>query len=618
MRWWADLPGKLLGPMFALDAVRVGRRKSTFVVRWLYLAALTFVLAVFFWGSTNRLSSSTGGVAPSVLARFAEDFFWVYAVTQFLVVAALTPAFTAAAITDEKERKTLDFLLVTDLSTHEILLGKLAARGGLLFTLVLAGLPILSLVQFFGGIDPDLLLYGVAVTVATLVSLAAVSLACSVQLARTRDAVVLAYVLPTVYFILSAVWWGSTIRLFGADPPDFWDEMAQAFAVGNPFVAVGAMSGPTGMAGDAGARVAWYCGAHLAVALLALAFASLRLRRVARAAGASAAPASAAGKVLARVGGRRTEARTHPEVTDHPVAWREVYVEPGSNSGVLRAFLRFIVVGVIAWTFFNVVTSTLLDTRYATYGKDSWQDFQERTKAWVCGVTGVLGTLLLLGATVRGAGCVAGEKDRDTWTNLLTTPLTVREILAGKWWGCVWGQRHAYYLLGGVWLVGMATGSVNPISLVLTAIAFAVYLTAFAWLGIACSANPRTARAAITRAVPQAILYGGGFWLFLGCCCLGGALGGPAGALGEAIGHLAAFIAGFTPAAVLGGLPAVDDEVLNRRGSGPDSYMFATAVGVIFGTMTWCFAALSLRDKAHERMATDANRVGELPPRRLG
>ena len=79
--------------------------------------------------------------------------FVVRRVLGALVVVALTPAFTAAAITDEKERKTLDFLLVTDLSTREIVFGKLAARAGALFTLVLAGLPILSLIQFFGGIE---------------------------------------------------------------------------------------------------------------------------------------------------------------------------------------------------------------------------------------------------------------------------------------------------------------------------------------------------------------------------------------------------------------------------------------------------------------------------------
>src|SRR5207302_807197 len=154
MRRWAALPERLLGPMFTLDAVRVGRRHSTFVVRWLYLGGLAVVLFIFFSRWSNRIDRASA--APAVLVGVAEDFFRVYAVTQFLVVAALTPAFTAAAITDEKERRTLDFLPDTALTAREIVLGKLASRSGLRFALVLAGLPVLSLVQFFGGIDPAL------------------------------------------------------------------------------------------------------------------------------------------------------------------------------------------------------------------------------------------------------------------------------------------------------------------------------------------------------------------------------------------------------------------------------------------------------------------------------
>src|SRR5262245_2844405 len=117
--WWSDLPGRVLGPMFALDAVRAGRRTSTFVVRGLFLAGLGLVLFMFFSSYYSRFRGAAV-VNPKVLAGFAEDFFWVYAVAQFVIVCVLTPSFTAAAITDEKERKTLDFLLVTDLSAREI------------------------------------------------------------------------------------------------------------------------------------------------------------------------------------------------------------------------------------------------------------------------------------------------------------------------------------------------------------------------------------------------------------------------------------------------------------------------------------------------------------------
>src|SRR5256885_4697410 len=104
-------------------------------------------------------------------ADLAEKFFLAFAVTQFLVVVALTPAYVAGSIADEKERKTLEFLLATDLRNREIIFGKLAARVTVLLMFVLAGLPVVAFLQLFGGIDPDILLAGVAATVVTVLGL---------------------------------------------------------------------------------------------------------------------------------------------------------------------------------------------------------------------------------------------------------------------------------------------------------------------------------------------------------------------------------------------------------------------------------------------------------------
>jgi hypothetical protein len=230
---------------------------------------------------------------------------------------------------------------------------------------------------------------------------------------------------------------------------------------------------------------------------------------------------------------------------------------------------------------------------------------------WVCWVTGVLGPLMLLRATVRGAVSVAGERDRDTWVSLQTTPLTAREILDGKWAGCVWGQRGLMYLLAAVWLVGVVTFSVSPISLAFAAGALAVYLYAFAWLGVRISVRARNARVAISRAVPMAIFLGGGFWFVLGGCCLGIGLRGGGG---DGLAHVFAMIAGATPPFVLAGLPAVDAEFLHnvtRYGGGEFVSMMIGAVG---GLGLWRAGGWAWSGSAHAAAATDTNRDGELPP----
>lgn len=625
--WWADLPGRVFGPMFALDALRAGRRTSTFLARGLFLVGVAFVLFLFFTASYSRFRGAAL-VDPKLLAGFAEDVFWVYAVAQFVIVCVLTPAFTAAAVTDEKERKTLDFLLVTDLSAREIVFGKLGARVGVLCMFVLAGVPILSLVQFFGGIDPRAVLVAAAVTLVSIVSLAALGVACSVALPRTREAVVLAYAVPAAYVYVSYWAWWNVVMLpmigmgiFGGNGTSFdWTGPVEAFAAGNPFVLMTKFGrgGPANAfaADNAPEAAAGFAAFHGLFALLAIAFAALRLRVVARNAGAVGVKLRGrAARLFAWLTGKRTEARKHPPVGDDPVYWREVHTDPGG--GVLRRLLAVGVVCAVVFPFLSIVANTLLwppsyTPRWGPRQYDRWKDFHDQTKVWVCLVTAGLGMLMLLRAAVRGAGAVAGEKDRDTWAGLIGTPLTTADILRGKWYGCVLGQWDAMCLLAAVWTVGVLTFAVNPLALALAAGSLAVYLAAFAWLGISCSVTARNTRLAIARAVPLAVLAGGGFWVVPGCfgACLG--IGGGSG-MGELLGYGAAFVAGFTPPVMLGGLSALDGEVLKDMTRGPrGGSTFGTLVcGALFGTMTWLLIAGGLRDKAAALFDAEANRVTE-------
>src|SRR5262249_28646460 len=137
------------------------------------------------------------------LAQLAEQFFFTFMSIQFAVVILLTPAYTAGAIAEEKDRKTLEFLLATDLRNREIVLSKLATRLANMTMLVLTGLPVLSFIQFFGGIDPNLLLVAFATLGLTMASLASLSILNSVLVKRPRDAIVLTYLGAGAYLALS-------------------------------------------------------------------------------------------------------------------------------------------------------------------------------------------------------------------------------------------------------------------------------------------------------------------------------------------------------------------------------------------------------------------------------
>src|SRR5262249_36493881 len=53
-------------------------------------------------------------------AVLAESYFGVFMIVQLALVALLTPAYVGGAIADEKDKKTLEFMLATDLNNHEI------------------------------------------------------------------------------------------------------------------------------------------------------------------------------------------------------------------------------------------------------------------------------------------------------------------------------------------------------------------------------------------------------------------------------------------------------------------------------------------------------------------
>src|SRR5205085_184618 len=149
------------------------RRRRYYWLRVLYAAFLALLLC---WYFAVREREYRGKMSSQNAADLAEGFFYTFLLVQFIVLTLLTPAYTAGAVAEEKERRTLDFLLATDLRNSEIILSKLLARLANLSMLLLTGLPIVGLLQFLGGIDPNLVFAGFAGTGLTMLSLAAVSM----------------------------------------------------------------------------------------------------------------------------------------------------------------------------------------------------------------------------------------------------------------------------------------------------------------------------------------------------------------------------------------------------------------------------------------------------------
>jgi ABC-type transport system involved in multi-copper enzyme maturation permease subunit len=162
-----------------------------------YLGLVTLAVVVVLGVSL----ASTGTLSPTL----GQSLFSALAAGSVLLIAFMAPGLTAGSISAERERLTLDLLLVTRASPLGLVVGKLA--GALLWIayLLVASLPALGVVNLFGGVPMLQSFAALAVISATAIGYTALGLCLSAVLRRTVVATVLAYAVVLVTVIVIPV-----------------------------------------------------------------------------------------------------------------------------------------------------------------------------------------------------------------------------------------------------------------------------------------------------------------------------------------------------------------------------------------------------------------------------
>jgi ABC-type transport system involved in multi-copper enzyme maturation permease subunit len=518
---------KLFGPVLFYDLVRTARRSRYFLIRSLYLTGVLMLLC-WVW-MVWKLGLDGRPPSREQLAAFAASFFWMFMAVQFLVAVVLTPAYAAGSIADEKDRKTLEFLLATDLRNREIVLSKLVSRLANIMLLVLAGLPVLGFLQFLGGIDPTLLLAGFAATAVTVLSLACLGILFSTLSRKAYVAIVVTYLAATAYLLVSA------LSLPLADPSlglyDFpstasWtspvevQDLVASFTAGNIFVILfrDLLPGLWGGAPlDALVPPALrnYAIFHGLLALGCTVWAVLGLRRIAL---REASEKPKQDSLVVRLLGR-------PRVSNQPMIWKEVFAESGLQvRGVLRWLVRLLVAALVIVSFLPVVfiVANFIDDlgspRYGRSFSDPWSELRLAMNIWVRSVGTIVACLLLMVVAVRAATSIGTERDRQTWSSLLTSPLDSNDILLGKWLGSLLCIRWGWLWLGAIWFLAVVTGGMNVLALPLLVIAWFVFAAFLATLGMwFATVSPGTLQATLwTLLATVGLAFG--HWMIWMCC----------------------------------------------------------------------------------------------------
>lgn len=122
--------------------------------------------------------------SPGQSAQAGIELFQTLSIFQLFLIVFVTPASVAGAISGERQHRTWDLLVASQLSPLDIVWGKLL--GGITFNLVLlaASLPLFGLVFLFGGIALTDVIPAFVVFLVTMLLLAAISLVVSALTAR--------------------------------------------------------------------------------------------------------------------------------------------------------------------------------------------------------------------------------------------------------------------------------------------------------------------------------------------------------------------------------------------------------------------------------------------------
>jgi ABC-type transport system involved in multi-copper enzyme maturation permease subunit len=505
----------MVGPILHHEMMLGSRRSRQYFFRWIYAGWL--VLQVAFACLLGAFGSGT----PDTARYFIRWFV----VQQIFLVILATPAFVAGAITDEKARGTLQYLLTTDVTSWQVIVGKLLGRSFHVVVLALAGLPLFCFLGALGGLGPlQLLLLAAGVLLPPLLAVGAGSLLTSVWCRRTSDAVIGLYVIGALVLV-------AVLRLPG--PLHYFDPfypVEPLLEVDNLWELVLWLLGYPLARGSATAAGGWQeiggrfleaLAVATGIAVVCLGLAVWRLR-----------PAYI--RQLQGEGRKKDQwwRARRALVSDNPIRWKEQHVEGLAPISLLRRVPTWVAVLFI----FSVTTALAVAilamflpanvTAAHVLRLVAELKFDELAALFVplagspgppysfmgLGVLAMLIAGLVVG--IRCSGAVSGEREKQTWEALLLTPLTSRQLIRGKLWG-IMGSSYLYLVAYGVPALALSLlggpGSVFWVIIWLGVALLAMYFIGAAgiWCSVRCKSSWRS------LLWTMGIGYGGGALVFL-------------------------------------------------------------------------------------------------------
>lgn len=501
-----------------------GRRRSTYWLRFFYAGALIGLTALVFMGATQGLQYLPASARLQQLQGVAPRLSYFIVGFQFCALAIAAPILTAGSISDERQKRTLSALATTPLTSGQIVFGKLLAGLVLLVILSLIPLPLLMGVRLFGGLEAEVIVGTSCVNLSVAFLGAALAVWNSTRARRSSSAMFFALLAAAAAQVVPILVYGVTTRFQGGPPSGLLVSTCAPmvlFAVCEPMIAATLGADPTRL---------WIAASlyNVSLGLGVMLLATATLRRIIRADSGEKTrllPATSRKRAAApppeeahepapaeettmssvpdgtamtpppsrRKRGRRRSGGASRTVGDLPVLWRELRQSAfGARWKLLAASLA--VAGILVWLYVKV-------------GLD------EPELHMTIAVIGVL--VLLFQAALNTTGGIAGEREARSLPVLMTTALSPREIVMGKYAGTL---RKLWFMpaaLAAHFAIGLLAGWVHTLFPLLATVIVSGPVLMLSATGLLCSV---AVRKATTAAIVNFLFAVGVYlapWLFL-------------------------------------------------------------------------------------------------------
>jgi ABC-type transport system involved in multi-copper enzyme maturation permease subunit len=420
-------------PVIVREVREQARQNFTYSLRMLGVAA---VLAGCLWSVMNRgLLPGSGG----------QVFTWIHSALLF-AIWLLVPLSASDCLSREGREGTLGLLLLTPLSTRDIVLAKGVAHGLRALTLWSATLPVVAIPFLIGGLTWQILALSCVINLSSIgLALGASLLASSLCRMRHRAlalAMLMGFGLVAFHGVAlllgvfgmvfaNQAGFGTSRGLLSSNLPSFEELIAGAFiiltGVGGVWSKVSGFLSPQNQR-DAWIAIGAVAGLMLLLTWLLMLIAARVIRRRWQEQSRSAWAERLERVLCTPMLGRNLLQRWMQWKLDHnPIGW----LEQRRWSGRL-----------VMWSWLAVLVSfysTVFSSR--GYFARGFADLQA-TLAW----------LLLVSVAATAAGSFRRERESGVLELLLVSPLNAWKIIGGRVRG-VWGQfAPAVLLLLGVWI----------------------------------------------------------------------------------------------------------------------------------------------------------------------